>query len=220
MGLWPQQTRQLPSVAGLMAAAVVHLGGGRGRGCLICEGMCRPTAVFHPCHKHTHTRARKHCAFSVCTPIPIHPNLQRLRSPVSVLVKGHCSWESQHSAGDAAAAEVPAVAAHVTPLATVLHLEHAFCHQAAMVAGQDRPEASLVQLDQTLNKRKESRKTWRHSVGFIHCFPPGIHLLKSLKERVSRSRKKPLLGFAMTAAPCSNPDTKHFTFCLSSSGAF
>lgn len=120
--------------------------GGRG-GCFTREGMCRPTALFHPCHKHTYEHTNTVHSQSG-PPIRNHRSFLRvLHSPVSVLVKGLCRWESQRSADDAAAAEVPAVAADVTPLPAVLHLQHSLRHQAAVVASEDRPETRLFQLD-------------------------------------------------------------------------
>lgn len=123
-----------------MASAVVHLSGA-----LLGGGVSVKGCVVQPQFSIRVTNTVGSQSVPRLTQ-PTRPPVL-LHSPVGALVKGLCRRESQHSAGDAAAAEVPAVAAHVTPLPAVLHLQHSLRHQAAMVARQDRPETGLLQLD-------------------------------------------------------------------------
>lgn len=72
-------------------------------------------------------------------------------SPVGVLVKRFCSREPQHATDDAAAAQVPAAAAHVTPLPRMPHFQHPFRDQTAGVSSEDGPQASPLQVNGALS---------------------------------------------------------------------
>lgn len=58
--------------------------------------------------------------------------------PVGGLVKWFSRRKSQKATYDSAAAQIPALVAHMTPFSSMLYFQHSLCHQATLVAGQDR----------------------------------------------------------------------------------
>lgn len=88
-------------------------------------------------------------------------------SPVSILVKRFRRREPQHAADDAAAAQVPTAAAHVTPLPRMLHFQHSFRDQTAAVSGEHGPQASLLQVNRSLSVRNRTSFNKRGCFGAL-----------------------------------------------------